>query len=957
MKWSTTNEGSAPTLAGWVDSAYLSTTGQVTSSSFLLGTVSIGGPLAPHQGLDSSVAATIPLGDSGTYQIIVVSDATDQLDEPDSTPNSASQAIAVTIAPYAVLSVSNVTAPTQTIGDPAYPTISWTVTNVGTGVGQTTTWTDAVIASPSDNVDDPNAITLGTFTHTGGLGVNQSYTQTRTFAMPPGFSGRYHLFVEADSDDMVFEDGQRSGNVGEDPNNFDVMPIPYADLVVTSIGVPQPAGSGQAIDVSWTIKNQGIGLTSVPSWDDDLALASDPAGKDIVADYGLFNHLGPIGPGESYTRDAQITLPNGISGTYYFVVTAAASNPPYEFIYGNGTDNITVSSPFTINATPAPDLDVTSVTAPTTAVEGSTIRVGWTVQNVGPGVASGDWEDQVVLAPIDQPAGTPNLVAGTFDIFSGLGAGNSYTMDEAVTLPVHISGLYNVEVVADADGSLYQGSIAQNTGVASPSMTVTVMPRPDLQVAAIDIPSQVDAGGSFAGHLHHHQPRRRPHDRELGRQGLPVPDAECRAGGSILIEDLPNQSAPVPGEEYQATTVPVTVPQLFSGQVYVIVVTDAGGQVDEWPNGQHSTEYQPIQVNPIPLPDLVLSNVVVPAQVIAGSTFDVSYTVTNLAPDRPWWMTWTDSVWLYGQQDPADPGRGRRPAYRVHPHRRPGRQGRLRPDGQRHDPPEDLQPGTYYITPWTDLFSTVLQAELAVERQPRRPQQPRERQLQGAGGRRPGAVCRTWIVTSVTAPAAAQGGDPNFTVNWTVENDGDGVASPTGWIDTVYLTNDPTDPLAQDAITMTLGSVEHDTVLNPGDSYNASLTVELSPSAVGQYIVVYTDAPQPGLLTPVDEVVESNEDNNLGSTDTDVTPVPADLVVTNVSIPTTNYSGEPMTFSYTVTNEGPNQVWAGTQYWTDFIWVCADPTLVRTDASFLGQTTHYQDGPSSRCQAIPSPTR
>ena len=26
--------------------------------------------------------------------------------------------------------------------------------------------------------------------------------------------------------------------------------------------------------------------------------------------------------------------------------------------------------------------------------------------------------------------------------------------------------------------------------------------------------------------------------------------------------------------------------------------------------------------------------------------------------------------------------------------------------------PQDLQPGTYYITPWTDLFSSVLQAEL-----------------------------------------------------------------------------------------------------------------------------------------------------------------------------------------------------------------------------------------------------
>ena len=171
--------------------------------------------------------------------------------------NTATQAIDVTIAPYADLAVSNVVAPAQTIGDPAYPTISWTVTNVGTGAGQTSVWTDAVIASPTDNVNDSNAVLLGTFVHSGGLAVNQSYTQTQTFAMPPGFSGRYHLFVEADHGDVVFENGLKANNVAEAPNHFDVMPIPYADLVVSSIDVPQPAGSGQPLNVTWTVDEPG----------------------------------------------------------------------------------------------------------------------------------------------------------------------------------------------------------------------------------------------------------------------------------------------------------------------------------------------------------------------------------------------------------------------------------------------------------------------------------------------------------------------------------------------------------------------------------------------------------------------------------------------------------------------------------------------------------------------------
>ena len=155
VDWSTTNSGTAPTLGGWVDDAYLSTTNQVTATSLLLGTVSQTGPLGPGQSATGSASATIPLGDSGTYQIIVADDAKGQLIEPGGVSNSTSQAINIALAPYAVLKVSNVTAPAQTIGDPAYPVISWTVTNVGTGAGQTSTWTDEIIASPTNNYADP----------------------------------------------------------------------------------------------------------------------------------------------------------------------------------------------------------------------------------------------------------------------------------------------------------------------------------------------------------------------------------------------------------------------------------------------------------------------------------------------------------------------------------------------------------------------------------------------------------------------------------------------------------------------------------------------------------------------------------------------------------------------------------------------------------------------------------
>ena len=376
----------------------------------------------------------------------------------------------------------------------------------------------------------------------------------------------------------------------------------------------------------------------------------------------------------------------------------------------------------------------------------------------------------------------------------------------------------------------------------------------------------------------------------------------------------------------------------------MIVDVDANHVVDQWPNGADNQEYQAVYVNPQPLPDLVMSNVVAPDQEIAGSTFSVSYTVTNLgdAGGTTLVNTWTDSVWLTRDKTRPIPAKGDILLAQVQ------HTGALGPKAGYDNSvtvtlPVDLAPGTYYVTPWTDLYSVVLQDSLAVNVNPDDPNNLNSENYK-ARAIQVLAPLPDLVVTQLTAPKQAQGGD-NITVSWTVENAGNGVAQPTGWIDTVYLTNDPTDPLDMTATTLTLGSVEHDTLLNPSASYDASLTVELSPSAVGQYIVVYTDAPQDGYTPPVNVVAESNENNNLLAVATNITPVPADLVVTNVSIPQTNYSGEQMTFTYTVTNKGQFQVWPGTAYWTDFIWVSNEPTFDRYQASFMGQTTHVQNQP------------
>ena len=164
---------------------------------------------------------------------------------------------------------------------------------------------------------------------------------------------------------------------------FDVMTIPYADLVVDAVTPQTPAYSGQDLAITWVVRNQGIGLTNSSEWEDRLYLATTPDGSDR-AYVASFDHIGFLAPGGSYTRTGHIVLPDGLAGTTYAFVETGG---PFEFVYT--TNNSRVSGPIEVRLTTPPDLVVSAIVAPATAAEGSAIDVTWTVTNQGPGEANG----------------------------------------------------------------------------------------------------------------------------------------------------------------------------------------------------------------------------------------------------------------------------------------------------------------------------------------------------------------------------------------------------------------------------------------------------------------------------------------------------------------------------------------------------------------------------------------
>src|SRR5262249_55859371 len=162
------------------------------------------------------------------------------------------------------------------------------------------------------------------------------------------------------------------------------------------------------------------------------------------------------------------------------------------------------------------------------------------------------------------------------------------------------------------------------TRAAASSLAVSAKPRPDLQVQNILIPDHVAAGANLSV------------DFDVINQGTVATDIPHWVDrvylsldttidpGPVLLGEIPNPQALWPGEHYRSSAGPVTVPQRFGGDVYVIVAVDYKHQEDQWPNGAFNIVSKVIHVDPLPLPDLVMSNVVAPDQVVGGTTIPVS---------------------------------------------------------------------------------------------------------------------------------------------------------------------------------------------------------------------------------------------------------------------------------------------------------------------------------------------
>lgn len=558
---------------------------------------------------------------------------------------------------------------------------------------------------------------------------------------------------------------------------------------------------------------------------------------------------------------------------------------------------------------PAPDLTVTVVQVPQEIWNDTPFDITWRVENAGTRRAA-NWNDAVYFSRDDRLDGSDYFV-GSFPFAGSLEPGQAITRTQTISIPrarISPEGTYYLIVFTDANNAINEGDREDNNRLAR-ALSARLVPLPDLVVPQVQAPATAYFGQSIEV---------RWQIRNIGQGSTQTPWSDhlllaSDAEGTNVITSwsYPNESALGANEGYTAIR-SVTMPRGLVGRYYLVVVADGGNSLSEEREDNNRAAI-PIDLLVPPLPDLVVPQVVAPAQSYAGQQVAVRWRVENRGTrDIPAGeRTWQD--WLYLSRDTQLDTSDRLVGTRTHA-------GNLQP-GEGYTVanypvtiPRNLPAGEYYLLVLTDATNRVYEFvgevnNLGVSAQP----------IQVLATP-PNTI--DLVVTQLQAPTSGRAGEV-LTLTWQVTNEGADPA-PAGWVDAVYLSSSPTLDRQQ---AIRLGATTYPHSLPSGETYERTLEVRLPDCLpAGQYyLFVYTDDTNTVVEYDPGHDAEANNTSQPQPITTQFWRV--DLIVSAVSAPSQAVSGTSIQVSWTVQNQGdrPTPV----SNWSDRV------ELVRADGGFV----------------------
>lgn len=646
VQWRVINHGpGVPFENSWQDRVYLSRMPAFNpDSAVVLNAFTRTGSLQLDSSYTASRTVRIPNGFSGVNYIFVHTDWNNGVFEYQADGNNISPDGAPILIDNPDFEVRSVAIPSAANSGKSFE-INWNVRNNGPGAVFNMFWNDRVYLSRQPVFDPDSATVLGSFSRSGALHKDSSYTVTRSFMLPNGLSGDYYAFVETNWDRRVFENQAASNNRNRSENAMRVQLSPWADLQVTQITVPDSLNAGGRMAVTWTVENRGVAATEAGVWTDRVYLSPgtewNPNNATLLASAERTRGLEA---GANYTQTRNVTLSTSLAGTYFVTIQTDANNNVYE--HTDEGNNLTHSPPRAIAAYPPSDLAASGLSAPDSALSGSAIAVNWTVTNVSAATTlAPGWSDQLYFSTDTQLDPNNDLLMATVSRSGALRSNESYTRQSNLTLANGFFGDYYLIVVSDAGGAVNDDDRSNNVTISSKRIHIDLAPSPDLTITELRLPERVNAGQplvltyTVANRGNGGLSNRSWYDAFYLSQNATLDNADVALAFQSRRLALP------PNSTY-TDSVEVEMPSHASGAYFLIMKTDSRNEIYEHDaelnnvrigsttSTGDSSSVDPVDVEQPEPADLIVSGITIPANAFPGEEVTISWTLKNIGENR-----------------------------------------------------------------------------------------------------------------------------------------------------------------------------------------------------------------------------------------------------------------------------------------------------------------------------------
>ena len=410
----------------------------------------------------SSKIATSSLS-VGTHVLNISADMGATLAESDETNNTlTSVTFTVNAAPRPDLIIDSITPATLSIEQGKALTFNYVVKNASATI-------DALTGSWAGFLIDGNVTkTLYTgWNNVGPIGATKTAAFNNAIDTKSLSVGAHTLRFLADAGEQVLEtdDGNNTGSI-----TFMVTAPARPDLVIDSVTAGASVAQGEKFNFTYTVKNTGTVNDPISTW-----AAARVDGEPTATTYGAWNWIDPLAASTtSKVHSNYIDTTSLSEGMHVLQLKADTGGDLAE---DSETNNVTLVT-FSVSAGIKADLEVSSLSVPTSVAQGEDLKFDYTVKNAGSKDAGMSWASvRIDSAPTIASYNAWNwidpLVAST---------GNKTVSNKVSTVGLS-EGVHTLWFNADTGGSIAESDESDNT--VKVSFTVTAPARPDLVIDSI----------------------------------------------------------------------------------------------------------------------------------------------------------------------------------------------------------------------------------------------------------------------------------------------------------------------------------------------------------------------------------------------------------------------------------------------------------------------------------------